>query len=281
MMDIRRALKRQSALGWVATALLLLYCLIAVLLIGNMILSSFKTKGELLHNTFGFPKVFSLDNYGKVVVEDGFLKYFLNSLVLTLLSICSLVFFSSLTAYGIAHYQFKGKSAVEFYFLLGLMFPIQIAMLPLFIIMRSLGLVNSYLGMIILYTANMSFSLFIFSQFFRELPDALHESAVIDGAGEFRIYAQIMMPISKPVIFTVGIISFVQVWNDFFMPLVFLTKKALFTLNLAIYRYLANFLSYWNFVFAAATIALVPVIVVFFIFSDQIIAGLASGSIKE
>jgi raffinose/stachyose/melibiose transport system permease protein len=147
--------------------------------------------------------------------------------------------------------------------------------------MRRLGLVNNYLGMVILYTANMSFSLFIFSQFFRELPDALHESAVIDGAGEFRIYAEIMMPISKPVIFTVGIISFVQIWNDFFMPLVFLTKKSLFTLNLAIYRYLANFLSYWHYVFAAATIALIPVIIVFFLFSDQIISGLVSGSIKE
>ncbi len=272
---------KQNAARWIATIILSLYCLIALLLIGNMILSSFKTKTELLHNTFGFPKVFSLDNYRKVIVEDTFFKYFVNSIVLTLSSIVSLVFFSSLTAYGIAHYQFKGKNAIEFYFLLGLMFPIQIAILPLFIIMRRLGLVNNYLGMVILYTANMSFSLFIFSQFFRELPDALHESAVIDGAGEFRIYAEIMMPISKPVIFTVGIISFVQIWNDFFMPLVFLTKKSLFTLNLAIYRYLANFLSYWHYVFAAATIALIPVIIVFFLFSDQIISGLVSGSIKE
>lgn len=272
---------RRGAARWIAAAVFGLYCLIAILLIGNMVLSSFKTKDELLHNTFGVPKVFSLENYRTVVVEDGFLRYFLNSIVLTLLSIVSLVFFSSMTAYGIARYRFKGKSLLEVYFLLGLMFPIQIAILPLFIIMRNLGLVNNYLGMIILYTANMSFSLFIFSQFFRDLPAALHESAVIDGAGEFRIYATIMMPISKPVIFTVGLINFVQIWNDFYIPLVFLTRRALSTLTLAIYRYLANFLSYWNYVFAAATIALVPVIVVFFVFSDQIISGLVAGSIKE
>jgi raffinose/stachyose/melibiose transport system permease protein len=135
--------------------------------------------------------------------------------------------------------------------------------------------------MILLYTANMSFSLFIFNQFFKELPGALHESAIIDGAGEFTIYWQIMMPISKPVLFTVMTVSFVQIWNDFYLPLVFLTKRSLHTLTLAIYQYLANFLAYWNFVFAAATLALIPVIVVFLVFSDQIISGLAAGSIKE
>lgn len=266
---------------WFATAVLAVYCLIALLLIGNMVLSSFKTKTELLFNTFGFPSHFSLENYYKVVVEDGYLRYFLNSLILTQIAVLSLVFFSSMTAYGIARYRFRGKKFLETYFLLGLMFPIQIAILPLFIIMRNLNLINTFPGMVILYTANMSFSVFIFSQFFRELPDALRESAHIDGAGEFRIFIQIMMPLSKPVIFTIGIISFIQIWNDFYMPLVFLSKKALHTLTLAIYQYLSNFLAYWNYVFSAATIALIPIIVIFFIFSNQIIAGLTAGSVKE
>ncbi len=234
-----------------------------------------------MYNTFGMPTQITLDNYIKVIVDDGFMKNFFNSITLTSLSIISLIFFSSMTAYGLARYRFKAKSFLEMYFLLGLMFPIQIAILPLFVIMRSLNLTNSFLGMIILYTANMSFSVFIFNQFFKQLPSALHESAVIDGAGEFMIYTHIMMPISKPVIFTVGLISFVQIWNDFYLPLVFLAKKNLHTLTLAIYQYLANFLAYWNYVFAAATIALIPVIIVFFIFSDQIIAGLATGAIKE
>jgi raffinose/stachyose/melibiose transport system permease protein len=272
---------RRGAGSWTATIILTLYCMIAVVLIGNMIISSFKTKQDLLFNTFGLPTMITLENYVKIIVEDGFLRNFLNSLILTLLSITSLIFFSSMTAYGIARYQFKGKSFFEMYFLLGLMFPIQIAILPLFIIMRSLNLTNTFLGMIILYTANMSLSVFIFNQFFRQLPNALHESAIIDGAGEFSIFARIMMPISKPVISTVGIITFVQIWNDFYLPLVFLTKRSLHTLTLAIYQYLANFLAYWNYVFAAATIALIPVIVIFFIFSNQIISGLVAGSIKE
>jgi raffinose/stachyose/melibiose transport system permease protein len=273
--------KKQGIAGWAATVILALYCLIAVILIGNMILSSFKTKTDLIYNTFGFPKLFVFDSYAKVVIDDGFLRNFLNSVILTFVSVASLLFFSAMTAYGIARYEFRAKKFLEMYFLVGLMFPIQIAILPLFVIMRGLHLTNTFLGMVILYTANLSFSLFIFSRFFRQLPSALHESAVIDGASEFRIFAQIMMPISKPVIFTVGLISFVQIWNDFYLPLVFLTKRALHTLPLAIYQYLANFLAYWNYVFAAATLALVPIIVVFFLFSEQIIAGLAAGSVKE
>lgn len=273
--------RRQGVGSWIATIILVLYCLIAVVLIGNMVVSSFKTKQDLLFNTFGFPAKISFENYRQVLVKDSLYRNFLNSIVLTMLSITSLVCFSSMTAYGLSRYKFKGRQALEFYFLLGLMFPIQIAILPLFIIMRTLNLTNTFLGMIILYTANMSFSLFIFSQFFKELPAALHESAVLDGASEFTIFWRIMMPISKPVIFTVMTVSFVQIWNDFYLPLVFLTKRTLHTLTLAIYQYLANFLSYWNFVFAAATLALIPVIIVFFIFSDQIISGLAAGSIKE
>ena len=273
--------KRQGIGSWIATILLTLYCLIAIVLIGNMVISSFKTKQDLLFNTFGFPTKISFENYRQVLVKDTLYKNFFNSIILTTLSIASLIFFSSMTAYGLSRYRFKGRQALEMYFLLGLMFPIQIAILPLFIIMRTLKLTNTFLGMIILYTANMSFSLFIFTQFFKELPAALHESAVIDGASEVTNFLRIMVPISKPVIFTVMTVSFVQIWNDFYLPLVFLAKRSLHTLKLAIYQYLANFLAYWNYVFAAATLSLIPVIIVFVVFSDQIISGLASGSIKE
>ncbi len=276
-----RIKKKQGPLGWAATILLALYCLIAIFLIGNLILSSFKTKMDLVYNTFGFPKSFTLGNYYKVLITDDFIRYFYNSIVITSLSIISLLAVSSMAAYGIARYKFKGKSIVEMYFLLGLMFPIQIAILPIFIILRNMHLLNTYSGMILLYTANLAFPVFIFSQFFRDLPKALHESALMDGAGEFRIFSQIMMPLSRPVIFTVALISFVQIWNDFYLPLVFLTKRSIRTVTLGIYHYLSNFLAYWNYVFAAASIALVPIIIIFFIFSDQIIAGLVTGSLKE
>lgn len=272
---------RTSPFTIVMTVLLSLYCLIALFLIPNVMLSSFKTRGELINNIMGFPRVFTLENYFTVLVEDGFIRYFANSVVLTSLALASLLFVSSMTAYGLSRYQYKGRDFLQVYFLLGTMFPIQLGILPIFIIIRSLGLTNSFLGMILIYTANMSLAVFIFSKFFRTLPYALYESARIDGAGEFRIFAQIMLPMSKPVISTVGLIQFVLFWNDFYLPLVFLTRREVRTLTLAIFRYLSNFLANWHLVFTAVTIALVPIIIVFFIFSEQLVSGLTSGSMKE
>lgn len=272
---------RTSPFTITMTMVLAVYCLIAVFLIPNVMLSSFKSRGELINNIMGFPRAFTLENYTTVLINDGFIRYFFNSVVLTSLALVSLLFISSMTAYGLSRYEFRGRNTLQVYFLLGTMFPIQLGILPIFIIIRTLGLTNSFMGMILIYTANMSLAVFIFSKFFRTLPYALYESARIDGAGEFRIFAQIMLPMSKPVLSTVGLIQFVLFWNDFYMPLVFLTRREVRTLTLAIFRYLSNFLANWHLVFTAVTIALIPVIVVFFIFSEQLVSGLTAGSMKE
>jgi raffinose/stachyose/melibiose transport system permease protein len=265
----------------VTSVLLVFYSFVAIFLIGNTILSSFKTKSDLIHNTVGFPKKFTLDSFYKVLVEDHFPKYFSNSIILVILSLILLILIASMTAYGISQYEFKFKKFLESYFLLGLMFPLQLGILPLFIILTRLHLNNSLWGLALLYTANMSFAVFIFSNFFKQLPKSVIEYARIDGASEFKIYAQIIIPISKPVIFTVAILNFVQIWNDFYLPLVFLTKSSVKTLTLAVYSYSADFLANWDKIFAAATIALIPLIIFYFFFSEQIIAGLTNGAVKE
>ena len=263
------------------SVILLFYCLITLLLIPNLVLSSFKTKSDLIHNTVGFPRSFTIDHYAVLFREDNFLLYFRNSIFLSVTAISSLLFISSLTAYGLSRFRFKGRNLLQTFFLLGMMFPVQLGILPIFIILRTFGLLNNLLGMVLIYSANLSLPVFIFSRFFRTLPYAIYESAKIDGAGEFRIYATIMVPLSKPVFATVGIINFVFIWNDFFMPLVFLTRKNVLTITLGIYRYMNNFLANWHLVFAAVTIALVPVLIMFMIFSNQLITGLTAGSIKE
>lgn len=263
------------------SVVLLLYTLIAVALILITVLSSFKTKSDLVQNTLGFPQSFTLDNYEQVLLEDRFWLYFINSIILTVGGVTLLLFISSMVGYGLSKFRFKGRNGIRTYFLLGLMFPIQLGILPLFIMLRSLGLINNLFGLILLYAANMSFAVFVLSNFFRTVPDALIECARIDGASEFRIYRQIILPMSRPVLSTVGLISFVTMWNDFYMPLVFLTKENVRTLTLGVYRYMNNFLENWHLVFAAVTVVLVPVIVMFFLFSNQIIAGLTGGALKE
>lgn len=263
------------------SVILILYTFITIFLVGNTVLSSFKPKQELIQNTFGFPKTFTLENYKILLGEEGFGKYFINSLVLVFLALILLIAVSSTVAYGLAQYDFKGRGFLQTYFLVGLMFPIQLGILPLFVMLTKLHLNNNLAGLALLYAANMSFPVFVFSKFFKALPYSLIESSRIDGASEWRTYLNIIIPISKPVFFTIGLINFVTIWNDFYMPLVFLTKSSVRTLTLAVYSYMANFLANWNKVFAAVAIALVPVVIIFFLFSDQIVAGLTGGAVKE
>lgn len=281
-MENRIAETRAARTGkWIISIILCLYTLIAVGLIGNTILSSFKTKPDLLYNTWGFPKSFTLEHYQYLIENEHFLRIFGNSLGLVVMGLFLLLAVASMTAYALARFKFRGREFLSTYFLIGLMFPIQLGILPLFIMLNRLHLNNTLPGLALLYAANMSFPVFVFSKFFRGIPASFSESARIDGAGEWTVFWRVILPISRPVLFTIGLINFVLIWNDFYMPLVFLTKSSVRTLTLAIYTYMSNFLQNWHLVFAGTTLALLPVMVVYFLFSNQIVAGLTGGAIKE
>lgn len=269
--------------GWktVISIILIIYSLITVFLVGETIASSFKTKIELVDNLIGLPKEPTFINYFTVFVKEGFGRYIMNSVSLVALSLILLIIVSSMLAYGMAQYTFKGKKFLQAYFLIGLMMPVQLSILPLYLMLSRLKMTNSFLGLALLYAANLSFSFLVFNQFFLQLPQAMIESAHMDGASDMCIFWKIVVPISKPVFSTVGLLQFVTIWNDFFLPMVFLPKKNAHTLTLAIYSYTGNFLKNWDKIFAAATIALVPILIIYFLFSEQIVAGLTAGSTKE
>ena len=269
--------------GWktVISIILIIYSLITVFLVGETIASSFKTKIELVDNLIGLPKEPTLANYFTVFVKEGFGRYIMNSISLVTISLILLIIVSSMLAYGMAQYTFKGKKFLQAYFLIGLMMPVQLSILPLYLMLSRLKMTNSFLGLALLYAANLSFSFLVFNQFFLQLPQAMIESAHMDGASDMFIFWKIVVPISKPVFSTVGLLQFVMIWNDFFLPMVFLPKKNAHTLTLAIYSYTGNFLKNWDKIFAAATIALVPILIIYFLFSEQIVAGLTAGSTKE
>lgn len=269
--------------GWktIVSIILIIYSLISVFLVGETIASSFKTKIELVDNLIGVPREPTLANYINVFIKEGFGKYIINSISLVAISLVLLMIVSSMLAYGMAQYKFKGKKFLQAYFLIGLMMPVQLSILPLYLMLSRLKMTNSFLGLALVYAANLSFSFLVFNQFFLQLPQAMIESAHIDGASDMHIFWKIVVPVSKPVFSTVGLLQFVMIWNDFFLPMVFLPKKSAHTLTLAIYSYTGNFLKNWDKIFAAATIALVPILIIYFLFSEQIVAGLTAGSTKE
>ena len=272
---------RQKFVRGLLSTILVIYTSITIFVVTMTFLDSFKGKGDLISNFFGLPKVFVLDNYKNVILNDNFLLFFKNSIILTGCGTAGCILLSSMAAYGISRYEFKGKTLLSSYFLIGMMVPIQVSVLPLFLILKKIGLLNHLLGMILVYVSGISMSCIVFQKYFSTLPKALEEAARIDGCSDFRTFFTVMLPISKPVIFTMALITAVGQWNDFYMPMVLLGNKKVTTLTLAIYRYLGQFTKYMGQSMAAVIITLIPVIVIYFLFSSQIVDGLTGGAIKE
>lgn len=265
---------------WIFSGILFLYTTITIFALGSTLLNSFKTKSDLISNMFNWPKVFSIESYKEILFNDNFLLYFKNSAIVTFGGTFFCIALAALTAYGIARYEFKGKNVLSVYFLIGMMFPVQVSILPLFLILKNLGLLNTLQGLILIYAAGMSLPVLIFQKFFKTIPKSLEESARLDGASEFTIFRKIMLPLCKPVTFTIALITAVGQWNDFYIPMVFLGKKANRTLTLAIYKYSGEFLKNMNVSFAAVVITLIPIIIIYCLFSKQIVEGLTGGAIK-
>lgn len=264
---------------WTISIIFILYSLITVFVIGVTLLDSLKTQGDLVTNFVGLPKAISFDSY-KAVLEGDFIRYFLNSVILTVCGTTGCMLLSSMAAYGIARYEFRGKTFLSSYFLIGMMVPIQVSVLPLFLILRNLGLLNNLLGMILIYISGISMSCLIFQKFFRTIPKALEESARLDGCHDVKVFFKIILPICKPVLFTMALITAIGEWNDFYMPMVLLGDQKVTTLTLAIYRYIGQFIRYMSESMAAVIITLLPIIVVYFLFSSQVVEGLTGGAVK-
>lgn len=269
-----------KTIRWILTVLLVIYTCFTLFVILVTFMDSFKTKSDLVTNFTGFPKILTFESYRTVFLEDNFLRYFVNSIVLTVCGTLGSIFLSSMTAYGIARYQFKGKALITSYFLVGLMVPIQVSVLPLFLMLKKIGLLNQLPGLILVYMSGISMSCFIFQKFFKTIPVALEESARLDGAGDYKTFFRIILPISKPVIFTMALITGIAQWNDFYMPMILLGGERVKTLTLAIYQYIGQFTRYMNVSMAAVIITLIPVIILYFLFSTQIVEGLTGGAVK-
>lgn len=265
---------------WIISVLLIIYTCLTIFVITETLIDSFKTKGDLVTNFFGLPKVLTWVNYMTVLLEDRFFLYFKNSLLLTFCGSFGCILLSSMTAYGIARYKFKGKAFITSYFLIGMMVPVQVSVLPLFLILKNIGLLNKLPGLILVYMSSISLSCYIFQKFFKTIPAALEESGRLDGAGDFRIFFRIIVPISKPVIFTMALITGISQWNDFYMPMILLGGNNVKSLTLAIYQYIGQFTRYMSESMAAVIITLIPVVIIYFLFSTQIVEGLTGGAVK-
>ena len=258
--------------------LLVLYAIITLFPFFISIIASFKDLHGLYANALALPQVWHWENYRIAWIQGNFSVYFRNSVYVTVLSVIGVLVFGSTASYVLARYGFPGRTALYMYFMAGLVIPFRLAVLPMFVLLRSLHLFDTLGGLILVYIAvDLSFAIFILTSYFRSIPQEVEEAAVMDGAGPFRIYLQIMLPLVRPALATVGIVVFVWVWNDFFIPLVFLQTSEKYTLVLGLFRFFGQHLNEWQYVLAGANITLLPVILLYLFASGQFIEGLTAG----
>ncbi|QQE74903.1 carbohydrate ABC transporter permease [Brevibacillus composti] len=260
---------------------LLIFSFFALYPIFLMIASSFKSNIDILTAPLAPPETFSLENYKLVWNKVNFGAYIWNSVYVSGLSVFLILFLSSMAAFYLSRYPFRWNPYVLFFFMLGLMLPMKLAILPLYMIMLKLQLLDTLTSLVILYVAGgIPFAVFVFYGFFKTLPTDLDQSARLDGCNGFQVYYKIILPLMKPALATVGIVHLIGVWNDFFYPLIFLKSEELSTIPLGVLTLFGEYDTEWNLLFASLAISSLPMIVAFLFASKQFIEGLTSGAIK-
>lgn len=262
-------------------AVLIAYTGVVLYPLFTMLLGSIKTTRDLIVNPYGWPEVLNWSNYTRAWTQANFALYAKNSLFVTLVTTICVLLCASMAAYALARFKFKLNGWIFGFFVAGIIVSGRLSIIPLFLLMRDLKLLNSHLGLILVYTANaMPFAVFLLTTFFRQVPHELEEAAVVEGAGPWTIYWRIMLPLVRPALATVAIFEFMAVWNDFFFPLIFLRSKKLMTIPVGLSVFFGEYATDWATLFAALTISVVPVIVAFILASRQFIAGLTAGAVK-
>jgi raffinose/stachyose/melibiose transport system permease protein len=273
--------RRRPTKGAVASTILLwVYALAALAPLLIMALGSLRTEQDLATKPIGFPVHPAFENYAKAWADGGFSSYFVNSIVVTVGSVVLGTGVSVLAAYPLARYRFRGQGLLTAYFLAGLMLPIRLGIVPVFYLLNSIGLIDSRIGLICVYAASgVPFAIFVLTAFFRALPNELEEAARIDGAGEMRIFARIMVPMVRPALTTVALFQFIPLWNDFFFPLV-LMEDDKYTLPVGLTRFVAEFEAAHAQLYAGLVITTIPLVLLFLLATKQIVAGLTAGMTK-
>lgn len=244
-------------------------------------LGGFKTLGELRTNPFGLPSEWQVQNYTDILFGDRYWRQMMNSLIIAVLTVGLTLALSAMAAFTFAHVKFFGSGALLNYFLVGLMFPAATAILPLFIRIRDLGLLDTYWGVVLPQVAfGLGMSILLFRNYFRNLPAELFDAAFVDGCGYIRFFWYITLPLSRPIIATVGIISFVGSWNSYILPLILLNSEDKYPWPLGIMVYRGEYLTDWQLILAFITLTILPTVIVFFLAQKHIIAGLTAGAVK-
>ncbi len=256
-------------------ALIVLFPLMAT------IINGFKSNADVMLHPFGLPETWQLSNYASVLQNGSFWRQLMNSTLVMVGTAVGVLVLASMAAFVFARMQFRGRELLFNFFTLGLLFPLAVAILPLYITLRQANLIDSLWGVILPQVAfGLPGNILILRGFFASIPAELQEAAAIDGCTPAGFFVRILLPLMRPALAAVMVLTMVFSWNSFFLPLLVLNSEQLYTLPLGIMQFQGQFGTDWGRVLAFVSLALVPTIAFYLLAERQIIAGLTAGALK-
>ncbi|NCM97138.1 MAG: sugar ABC transporter permease [Rhodobacteraceae bacterium CG2_30_10_405] len=266
-----------------AHAVLIGYTLIALFPVFVVVSNSFKSRRAIFAEPLALPDATSFDliGYATVLKQGDFFHYFQNSMVVTVSSLFFVLLFGAMAAFALSEYRFRGNTLMGLYLALGIMIPIRLGTVAILQLMVATGLVNTLLALILVYTAQgLPLAVFILAEFMKQVSDDLKNAGRIDGLSEYRIFFALVLPLVRPAMATVAVFTMIPIWNDLWFPLILAPAEATKTITLGSQVFIGQFVTNWNAVLAALSLAILPVLVLYLIFSRQLIRGITAGAVK-
>jgi raffinose/stachyose/melibiose transport system permease protein len=259
------------------------YTLIAVFPVFLTLINSMKSRNAIFRNPMQLPTTgtFDLVGYTTVLGQGDFASYFQNSFIVTVAAIALVLLFGAMAAFALSEYRFRGNTLMGLYLALGIMIPIRLGTVAILQGMVATGLVNTLTALILVYTAQgIPLAVFILSEFMRTVSDDLKNAGRIDGLSEYAIFFRLVLPLVRPAMATVAVFTMIPIWNDLWFPLILAPSEATKTVTLGSQLFIGQFVTNWNAVLAALSLAILPVLVLYLVFSRQLIRGITSGAVK-
>ena len=278
------SLARQQLTSQITAHLVLTaYTLIALFPILLVLMNAFKTRKAIFGTPLAppTPETFTLQGFQTVLAQGDFVLYFGNSLTVTLVSLFLILLLGAMAAFALSEYRFPGNALLGLFLALGIMIPIRLGTVGILELMVRLNLVNTLTALILVYTAQgLPLAIFILSEFMRSVSKDLKDAGRIDGLSEYTIFFRIVLPLVRPPMATVAVFTMIPVWNDLWFPLILAPGEATKTITLGAQVFVGQFVTDWNAVLAALSLAILPVLVLYLAFSRQLIRGITSGAVK-
>ncbi|GLS30064.1 raffinose/stachyose/melibiose transport system permease protein [Mesorhizobium albiziae] len=266
-----------------AHAVLLAYTVIALFPVLVIVINAFKSRNAIFRTPLmpPTPETFDLVGFRTVLAQGDFFLYFQNSLIVTVVSLFLVLLFGAMAAFALSEYRFKGNTLMGLYLALGIMIPIRLGTVAILQLMVASGLVNTLTALILVYTAQgLPLAVFILSEFMKQVSDDLKNAGRIDGLSEYTIFFRLVLPLVRPAMATVAVFTMIPIWNDLWFPLILAPSEETKTVTLGAQIFIGQYVTNWNAVLAALSLAIVPVLVLYLIFSRQLIRGITAGAVK-